>query len=258
MQTLTVGLVQAALYWEQPGANRQHFEQLLERCNSALDLVVLPEMFNSGFSMEAASIAETLTGPSVRWLQQVAESRQCAVCGSLAIADNGVVYNRLVFAEPDGTLHHYDKRHLFRMAQEQERYGAGNSRVVVNFRSWRICLQVCYDLRFPVWSRNCNDYDLLVYVANWPQRRRLHWRHLLVARAIENQAAVIGVNRVGTDGKGIQYSGDSMAIDARGNLLVDCADQPGVHIAVLDGSDQQQYREEFPAFLDADHFTLQR
>lgn len=258
MQTLTIGLVQAALYWEQAGANRRHFDQLLAGCDAPLDMIVLPEMFNSGFTNAATSVAEPMTGPSVQWMQQIAECRQCAVCGSLAIIDEGVVYNRLVFAAPEGVLHHYDKRHLFRMANEQQRYGAGNSRVVVNFRSWRICLQVCYDLRFPVWSRNCNDYDLLLYVANWPQRRRMHWRQLLIARAIENQVGVIGVNRVGTDGNGIAYSGDSLAIDARGELLVDCHDRPGVHIAQLNGAEQQQYRETFPAFLDADHFTLHR
>ena len=258
MQTLTVGLVQAELFWEQAGANRQHFEQLLDHSYQPLDLIVLPEMFNSGFTNAATSVAESMTGPSVRWMQQLAETRRSAVCGSLAIIDEGVVYNRLVFAEPEGELHYYDKRHLFRMANEQERYGAGNSRVVVNFGSWRICLQICYDLRFPVWSRNCNDYDLLLYVANWPQRRRLHWRQLLIARAIENQVAVIGVNRVGTDGNGIAYSGDSLAVDARGELLVDCQDRAGIYVARLDGEAQQRYRESFPAFLDADHFILHR
>jgi omega-amidase len=258
MQTLAVGLVQAEIFWQQAGANRRHFEQLLTDYCAPLDLIVLPEMFNSGFTNAANSVAETMTGPSVSWMQQLAETRQSAVCGSLAIIDGGVVYNRLVFAGPEGDLQYYDKRHLFRMANEHERYGAGNSRVVVNFGSWRICLQVCYDLRFPVWSRNCNDYDLLLYVANWPQRRRIHWRQLLIARAIENQVAVIGVNRVGTDGNGIEYSGDSLAVDARGELLVDCQDRPGVHVARLDGKDQQKYRESFPAFLDADHFTLHR
>lgn len=258
MQTLTVALVQAELFWQQAGANREHFEQLLAHCYEALDLIVLPEMFNTGFSNAATRVAEAMNGPSVSWMRQLAENRQCAVCGSLAITDSGTVYNRMVFAEPDGGLHYYDKRHLFRMANEQERYGAGKSRVVVNFRSWRICLQVCYDLRFPVWSRNCNDYDMLVYVANWPRQRRQHWRQLLIARAIENQVAVIGVNRVGKDGNDIEYSGDSLAVDARGEVLVDCRDIAGIQVARIDGEEQQRYRASFPAFLDADRFNLQR
>jgi predicted amidohydrolase len=256
MQNLTVGLVQAELHWEQAGRNRAHFDQLLDECAQQLDLIVLPEMFNTGFSMNAAGNAESMDGPSINWMLQKAEAKQAAVVGSLAIAVGKSVYNRLVFAQPDGTLQHYDKRHLFRMANEQDRYAAGKQRVVINYCSWRICPMVCYDLRFPVWSRNCNDYDMLLYVANWPARRREHWRQLLIARAIENQAAVIGVNRVGVDGNDVEYSGDSLAIDASGELLSDPRAVIGVHVCTLNGKAQQDYRQRFPAFMDADQFTL--
>ena len=257
MQNLSVGLVQAELLWESPDANRQRFEQVLHGSSEQLDLIVLPEMFNSGFSMDAAGTAETMDGPTVRWLQQMAQLKQAALCGSLAIAEDGKVFNRLVFAEPDGALHYYDKRHLFRMASEQERYAAGASRRIINWRGWRICPQVCYDLRFPVWSRNREDYDLLLYVANWPQQRSRHWRQLLIARAIENLTGVVGVNRVGVDGNDIHYSGDSLAIDANGELLLDTRDTVGLHRCTFDWQAQQDYRRSFPTYIDADSFTLQ-
>lgn len=257
MKKLRVGLAQTELLWESAKANRRRFEQMLNASSEQLDLIVLPEMFNSGFSMDATGTAETMDGPTIQWLQQMAQFKQAALCGSLAIAEDGKVFNRLVFVEPDGALHYYDKRHLFRMASEQERYAAGTSRIIISWRGWRICPQVCYDLRFPVWSRNREDYDLLLYVANWPRQRSWHWRQLLIARAIENLTGVVGVNRVGVDGNNIHYSGDSLAIDASGKLLLDTRDSVGLHRCTFDGQAQQDYRRGFPAYRDADSFTLQ-
>ena len=256
MQNLALGMVQATILWESPAANRQRFEQVLLDSRQQLDLIVLPEMFNSGFSMDASGNAESMDGETIAWMRQMASRKQAAICGSLAIEEGGKIYNRLVFAEPEGKLHCYDKRHLFRMAEEQDRYAAGSELITINWRGWRIRPMICYDLRFPVWSRNCEDYDLLLYVANWPQKRSRHWRQLLIARAIENLTAVVGVNRVGIDGNDIAYSGDSLAIDANGEILLDPGDDIGLHYCVFDWSVQQDYRSKFPAYMDADKFSL--
>ena len=255
MSDMTVALVQAELLWERPQANRDHLERQLTGVAGRADLMVLPEMFNRGFSMDAAG-AETMSGPTVQWLRRLAAELDAAICGSIAIAEDDAVFNRFIWAGPDGELNSYDKRHLFRMGGEHERYRGGGEQRLFSWRGWRICPLVCYDLRFPVWSRNRGDRDLLIYVANWPTARRQHWRHLLLARAIENQCAVVGVNRVGTDGQGIHYSGDSLAIDARGEVLADAGSAPGIHIAHLSLDSLRQYRAEFPVALDADPFTL--
>ena len=255
MTELTVALVQTELLWEQPQANRRQLERQLAGVAGQAELMVLPEMFNRGFSMSASG-AETMAGPTVQWLRHLAGELGAAICGSLAIAEGDALFNRFVMACPDGELHHYDKRHLFRMGGEHERYRGGRRQQLIAWRGWRICPLVCYDLRFPVWSRNRGDRDLLVYVANWPAARRMHWRQLLIARAIENQCAVVGVNRVGVDGGGIHYSGDSLAVDARGAVLVDAGSAPGIHLARLSLRDLRQYRDEFPVALDADDFTI--
>ena len=194
-------------------------------------------------------------GATEHWLRQLALRHDCALTGSIAVQAGNGVYNRMLFATPQG-IAHYDKRHLFRMAGEHKRYLAGEQRVIVNWRGWRILLQVCYDLRFPVFSRNREDYDLTVYVANWPAPRRYHWRQLLVARAIENLACVVGVNRIGSDARGLDYSGDSLAIAADGTLLRDMANENGAARVVLSGAALQSYREGFPCQLDADSFQL--
>ncbi|WP_116364869.1 amidohydrolase [Parahaliea mediterranea] len=255
MQDLKVGLIQCELAWEAPEDNRRQFDEVIAGIANNTDLIVLPEMFTTGFSMNALANAEAPGGDTEQWLLQTARVRNCAITGSIAVQVGEAVYNRMLFATPDG-CQHYDKRHLFRMAGEHKRYAPGSERVVVNWRGWRILLQVCYDLRFPVFSRNTGDYDLAVYVANWPAARRLHWRSLLQARAIENQACVVGVNRIGSDAKGLDYSGDSLAIDAQGNMLVDPENKNGTANAVLDGAALLRYREGFPCQLDADGFQL--
>ena len=206
--------------------------------------------------MNALANAEEPGGATEQWLLQIARQRDCAVTGSIAVREGHGVYNRMLFATP-ANVQHYDKRHLFRMAGEDQRYLPGQDRVIVAWRDWRINLQVCYDLRFPVFSRNRDDYDLLVYVANWPQQRRYHWRQLLIARAIENLACVVGVNRIGADARGQNYSGDSLAIAADGSLLLDALDANGAAQVLLDSTALRTYREEFPCHLDADGFQLQ-
>ncbi len=255
MQDLAVTLVQCELTWENPADNRQHLETLIREVDPTSDLVVLPEMFTTGFSMNAVANAEPPGGETAAWLQRLATETNRAITGSVAIQGEGGVYNRMLFASPQG-LAHYDKRHLFRMAGEHKRYLPGERRVIVCWRDWRILLQVCYDLRFPVFSRNRDDYDLAIYVANWPSVRSMHWRQLLIARAIENLACVVGVNRVGADAKGLQYSGDSLAITADGTLLADLQDGPSTHTVRFDASSLQDYRASFPCHLDADGFTL--
>jgi predicted amidohydrolase len=255
VQDLAVTLVQCELAWENPADNRSHIQAIVESQAQAADLVVLPEMFTTGFSMNAVENAEPPGGDTAMWLQRLAKDVDCAITGSIAVQGEGGVYNRMLFATPEG-LQHYDKRHLFRMAGEHKRYLPGQRRVIVEWRGWRILLQVCYDLRFPVFSRNRGDYDLALYVANWPALRRVHWRQLLIARAIENLACVVGVNRVGADAKGLQYSGDSLAVAADGELLADLEQGPGTRTVKLEAAALSAYRAAFPCHLDADDFDL--
>jgi len=255
MQDLIITKVQTELAWEQPADNRRHLQAIIERLEHPTDLVVLPEMFTTGFSMNALANAEEPGGPTQQWMQTLASQHNCALTGSIAVHADGGVYNRMLFVTADEVLH-YDKRHLFRMAGEHKRYLAGKQRVVVPFQGWRILLQVCYDLRFPVFSRNREDFDLMLYVANWPATRRTHWRQLLIARAIENQACVVGVNRIGSDARGLDYSGDSLAIGGDGIMLGDMENENGAARVVLSGAALQSYREGFPCQLDADGFQL--
>ena len=255
MQNLSVTLIQCELAWEAPEDNRRQIEALIGSNADTTDLIVLPEMFTTGFSMNAVKNAESQGGETEQWLQQLAQTHNCAVAGSIAVMDGPSVFNRLLFATPD-KVEYYDKRHLFRMAGEDKRYQPGQKRVVIPWRGWRINLQVCYDLRFPVFSRNLNDYDLLLYVANWPAVRSSHWRQLLIARAIENQACVIGVNRIGSDANGLDYSGGSLAIAGDGEIVKDMRDKKGTAQLVLNGEQLLRYRKQFPCHLDADSFQV--
>ncbi len=261
---LRVSLVQGDTRWHDPAGNRDYYAHLIAPLHGKTDLVLLPETFTSGFSNDAIGQAETMDGPTVDWILAQARKLDAAVCGSVQLREGEGVFNRLLFAMPDGALHHYDKRHLFRYAGEHERYAAGAPRLVLDWRGWRICPLVCYDLRFPVFSRNrydveragALDYDLLLYVANWPSPRAYAWRTLLRARAIENLCYVAGLNRVGTDGNGHRYAGDSAAIDFLGEPLSECTDAEVVATTTLRADRLAEHRARFPAMLDADRFSL--
>ena len=253
---LRVTMIQADLAWQDPATNRRNLAAHFRGLAGHTDLIVLPEMFTTGFSMAASSLAETMAGATVGWLREEAAAIGCAITGSLIVEEDGRHFNRLVWATPDGDIAHYDKRHLFRMAREQEHYAAGNRRLVVELKGWRLCPLVCYDLRFPVWSRSRGDYDVLLYVANWPARRRAAWSALLRARAIENVCYVVGVNRMGKDGNGASYSGDSVALDFLGQVLGGDRDGDFVETVVLDRESLSTFRRDFPAHLDADDFEL--
>jgi omega-amidase len=255
MKNLSVTLIQCELAWESPEDNRRQIQKHIEALPQATDLIVLPEMFTTGFSMNAIRNADQPGGATEQWLQSLAQKYNCAITGSIAVQVDGDVFNRLLFVTPDA-VEHYDKRHLFRMAGEHKHYKAGQKRVIVNWRGWRINLQVCYDLRFPVFSRNHSDYDLLLYVANWPAKRSNHWRQLLIARAIENQSCVVGVNRVGSDANGLDYSGDSLAIAGNGVILKDMKDKHDSAQVELGGEELLFYRKQFPFHLDADLFQI--
>ncbi len=282
---LRVTLVQADTVWHDPAANRARISEWLREAGRraearagatattdgtardggarGTDLIVLPETFTTGFSNEAVASAESMDGESVAWMRALAREHDAAVSGSVQIREGTAVFNRLLFATPDGALHQYDKRHLFRMAREQEWYAAGTARMIVEYRGWRICPLVCYDLRFPVFSRNrVNpstdelEYDLLLYVANWPARRHEAWRTLLRARAMENLCYVVGVNRAGVDGNGHAYDGGSLVADPVGTNLLECDAAPQVAQAVLSLERLRDHRRRFPAHLDADRFAL--
>lgn len=255
-QPLSVALVQTAMVWQSPAANRNKIAALLAGLEHPVDLVVLPEMFTAGFGGDPAIHAEPDDGPTLAWMAGQAALLDAAICGSYAVATNAGVVNRLQWVTPSGKAGHYDKRHLFRMAGEHRRYIAGSERPVFVWRSWRVLPQICYDLRFPVWQRNRGDYDLMVVPANWPSARAGHWRLLAQARAVENLACVAAVNRVGVDGNGLDYAGDSLLIDGRGERLVDMQSRDGVAVGTLCHRVLNDYRREFAADLDADQFVL--
>jgi len=247
-------LVQSDLVWEQIDANLERLEQQIIGIRSGF--IILPEMFSTGFSMASGKLAESMTGKAVTWLTSQAIQKQVFICGSIIIEENGRYFNRFVWVSPDGLLTTYDKRHLFRMAGEHQHYAAGANQVQLSINSMQIRPQICYDLRFPAWSRNTTGYDALVYVANWPAVRRQHWMTLLRARAIENLSYVIGVNRVGIDGNGIAYAGDSCVIDPLGNYLLKMDADESIGTVDLDLASLQKYREYFPAHLDADTLDI--
>ncbi|MBJ3816219.1 amidohydrolase [Shimwellia pseudoproteus] len=255
MSGLKLSLLQQPLAWMDGAANLRHFSRQLENLDGR-DLIVLPEMFTTGFAMEAAT--QSLPEQEViDWMLARACQCKAMIAGSAALQTASGPVNRFLLVQPDGVIHRYDKRHLFRMAGEDEHYRAGEQRIIVHWRGWRILPLVCYDLRFPVWSRNRNDYDLALYVANWPALRSFHWQTLLAARAIENQAWVAGCNRVGTDGNGHHYRGDSRVINPQGEVITEAAPHQATHIdGELSLTALQEYRDKFPAWRDADNFTL--
>ena len=247
-------LVQSDLVWEKIDANLERLEQQIIGIRSGI--IILPEMFSTGFSMASGKLAESMTGKAVTWLTRHAIQKQVYICGSIIIEENGRYFNRFVWVSPDGLTTTYDKRHLFRMADEHQHYAAGANLVQLSINSMQIRPQICYDLRFPAWSRNTTGYDALVYVANWPAVRGQHWMILLRARAIENLSYVIGVNRVGIDGNGIAYADDSCVIDPLGNYLLKMDADESIGTVDLNLASLQKYREYFPAHLDADTLDI--
>lgn len=257
MQDLKVTVVQTALKWEDPEVNIAHFGKLISTIESPSDLIVLPETFATGFAMKASKIALPAHKNLVLdWMKDMAQKHQSAICGSITVDDNGQFFNRFHFVEPSGKVSHYDKKHLFRMAGEDEEFSAGNDIVIINYKGWRIKPMICYDLRFPVWSRSVNDSDLIIYVANWPAPRINAWTTLLKARAIENQCYVIGANRIGEDGNGLEYVGQSIIVDPKGEPLTDFGTMVKIGQAKLNKAELEDFRMKFPVSKDADRFTL--
>lgn len=256
MSTLSVSLIQSELRWHDAKHNRELFDRHFEALPASARLVVLPETFSTGFTMSSKQQCEQMSGATVAWMQASAARLGAVVCGSLIVEERGSLYNRFVWAQPNGSLSYYDKRHLFRMGDEHSHYAPGSERVVLELDGVRVLPQVCYDLRFPVFSRNRGDYDLALYVANWPAARQLAWEALLRARAIENQCYVIGVNRIGVDGNDVRYAGGSAAFAFDGTALLEAGGRSGVFTVTLDPQALAAYREEFPAWRDADTFEL--
>jgi omega-amidase len=262
MKDLRITLVQTKLHWHKPELNLPMFDALLTQVKkSSTDIILLPEMFSTGFSMQAAALAEEMDGYAVTWMKKTAKQKNAILCGSLIIKEKNKFYNRLIWMNPDGTYLVYDKRHLFRMAHEEKTYAAGKKKIIVDCKGWKICPLVCYDLRFPVWSRRTEkeNYDLLIYVANWPERRKHAWKQLLVARAIENQSYVAGLNRIGKDGNKINYTGDTAVIDPLGKKIsFTKASMTSVETVTLSAKVLQGWREQMKTWMDADRFSLQK
>ena len=254
---MTIALVQKDIIWENKAENLRQYSRILAQLKDSTDLALLPEMFSTGFSTDPDPLAETMEGNTVGWMKKMASETGNCIAGSLIIREESCFYNRAIWCDPSGSLAWYDKRHLFRMAGEEESFSPGFSRTVVKLREWRICLQVCYDLRFPVWSRNRGDYDLLVYLSNWPAARSDVWNTLLRARAIENQCYVAGVNRTGIDGNNIEYQGESMVIDPKGQVLgISETARESVTTIRLSLQGLNEFRAKFPVWKDWDGFRV--
>lgn len=261
MNNINITLIQSILTWQNTPANLAHFTKQIAAIEETTHIIILPEMFNTGFTMQPELYAETMDGSTIQWMKSTAAAKRAIVCGSIAIKEDGKYYNRLVWMQPDGSFGVYDKRHLFGYAHEDTHYTAGKKRLIAAAGGWKFNLQICYDLRFPVWARQqtadgAAEYDVLIYVANWPQKRIDAWSQLLKARAIENQCYVIGVNRVGTDGNGIYHNGASAVYDAMGNPLL-YSEEDEIHKTItLNKSHLQESREKFPFLKDADDFKI--
>ena len=257
MSILHVSFIQADLQWENSEANLRMFTQQIEQISGKVDLIVLPEMFSTGFSMEPERLAETEQGKSVAWMKQIAFSTNAVITGSLIIEESGKFYNRLFWVRPDGNYETYNKRHLFSLAGEENHYANGTERLVVELNGFKIMPLICYDLRFPVWSRNDLGYDVLLYVANWPERRSFYWKQLLIARAIENQSYVIGVNRVGNDKNEVSHSGDSVCLDPLGKEVgVAQLSKPEIVSVILSKDTVNRVRDKFKFLNDKDEFEI--
>ena len=255
--TIIIKTIQPDLIWENKEANLEKLKKMADQPDENTDIIVFPEMFTTGFSMQSMEYAEETSGETYRWMQELARRNNCAVTGSFIVRENDKVFNRLLFVDETGSSVSYDKHHLFRFEGESEHYSPGTERKIITYRGWRILPQICYDLRFPVWSRNRNDYDLIINVANWPESRRDVWTTLLKARAIENQAFVVGVNRIGTDGNGISYSGDTRIFGPKGNTLLSInPNKESVDSVAINMQELVGFRNKFPVWKDADKFRI--
>ena len=257
MDSLRISFLQTNLFWEQKQVNLQSIEKKILQSNLETDLIVLPEMFTTGFTMKPVVFFEKHTGETLKRMIVWAQKKQAAIAGSFVVEDKGNYYNRLYFVKPDGEFYYYDKRHLFRMAGEDKHYTMGTSRLLVEYKDWKILPLICYDLRFPVWSRNNEDYDLLIYIANWPERRNQAWKTLLKARAIENLSYVLGVNRIGNDGNGVYHSGDSALINFKGEQISKTkAHEENLETVNISRKELLDFRQKFPVHRDVDSFTI--
>jgi omega-amidase len=255
---MKIALVQSSLLWENPKENRNYFEQKINSITENVDLIVLPEMFTSGFTMNPKAAAETMQGETVLWLQALAKAKNSAITGSLVIQENDNFYNRLVFIFPSGEIKTYDKKHLFTLAGEDKTYTSGIQKLIIEYKGFKICPLICYDLRFPVFARNTEDYDVLIYVANWPKPRINAWDALLKARAIENMCYTIGVNRIGEDPNKHTYPGHSQMIDFLGDYLIEPQENEGVFITTLNKNTLLEARQKFGFLNDRDAFTMEK
>lgn len=261
MSALSITTIQTNLIWEDKAANLYALEQKINSIQNPTEIVVLPEMFSTGFSMQPSLFAETMEGETLNWMKKVSIQNKIILTGSIIIEEEGKYYNRLIWMLPNGECGYYDKRHLFAFGQEDKFYNAGNKRLIAQVKGFKINLQVCYDLRFPVWARQQNksggmEYDVLIYIANWPEKRSHAWKTLLCARAIENQCYVVGVNRVGTDGNNIYHSGNSLVIDPLGQVLYHMPDDEDVNTVTISKDYLNEVREKFPFWKDGDEFSL--
>ena len=253
MRDLKITLIQTEPVWEDINGNLTLFDEKIHDISEKTDLIILPEMFTTGFSMNASKLAQNINGSSIKWLKKNSKQINADIVGSIIFKSNDLFFNRLLWAKPDGRLFTYDKKHLFRFAGEEKVYSAGVGNITVELNGWKIRPFICYDLRFPAWTRNINNqYDIAVFIANWPEKRSMHWKSLLQARAIENQCYVLGVNRVGVDGNGLFYSGDSSVIDPLGNIIFQKHKEECSYTTVLSFNILEDYRKTFPAWMDAD------
>lgn len=253
---MKIALIQAPLIWENPQANREYFEERVNSIEQEIDLIILPEMFTTGFTMNPKNVAETMEGETILKLKDLAKNKNTAITGSLIVAEEEKYYNRLIFVFPSGKIEYYDKRHLFSLAGEEKIYTSGKEKQIVEYKGWKICPMICYDLRFPVFSRNTEDYDLLLYVANWPKPRTNAWDILLKARSVENMCYTLGVNRIGFDESGHEYVGHSQAIDFLGNTIINAEESEGIIIADLDKNAMLEARHKFGFLNDRDAFEI--
>ncbi|PBI92459.1 2-oxoglutaramate amidase [Flavobacterium sp. ACN2] len=253
---MKIALIQADLFWQDASKNRENFDLKIDEIQSEVNLIVLPEMFSTGFTMNASEVAETMQGETIEWMKLKAKQKNAAVTGSVVITENEKFYNRMFFVFPSGEFQYYDKRHSFSLAGEDKVYTCGNKKVIIDYLDWKICLQVCYDLRFPVFVRNVENYDLILYVANWPKVRTNAWDALLKARAIENLSYVVGVNRIGNDAHDYEHIGHSQAIDFLGNYILEPQEKNGVFVVELDKNTMYETRKKLDFLSDRDQFEI--